>query len=92
MTTSQAKQVAILADLAGELPKARSGEYAGDSRLRKLQVYPISNYGTIQIGTHRFCEVVSGQEDRAASQSQFLQVWQNKEDVWKITRALSYDP
>ena len=53
-----------------------------------LQVYPLGNYGAIQIGEHRFCHVENGKDD--CGNFQFVHVWQKKEGQWKISRVISY--
>ena len=54
-----------------------------------LQVYPIKNYGAIQIGAHRFCHDENGKPDCGVFQ--FVHLWQKKDGKWKLTRVISYD-
>ena len=54
-----------------------------------LKVYPIKNYGAIQIGSHRFCHDENGKADCGVFQ--FVHVWQKKDGKWKLTRVISYD-
>ncbi|HEY0160918.1 MAG TPA: nuclear transport factor 2 family protein [Thermoanaerobaculia bacterium] len=54
-----------------------------------LEVYPIRDYGAIQVGAHRFCHVEDGRND--CGTFRFLHVWQKQERGWRITRAVSYD-
>jgi len=53
-----------------------------------LEVYPIANYGAVEIGVHRFHH--PGQEDNIG-EAKFIHLWQNKDGVWKITRVISFD-
>ncbi len=53
-----------------------------------LQVYPLGNYGAIQIGEHRFCHIENGKND--CGNFQFVHVWQKKDGQWKISRVISY--
>ncbi len=53
-----------------------------------LQVYPIANYGAVEIGVHRFHH--PGHDDEVG-EAQFITLWQNKDGVWQITRAISFD-
>lgn len=55
-----------------------------------LRVYPIANYGAVQVGIHRFYEVTDGQE-KPGSIAKFIHLWNNKNGGWKISRVLSYD-
>lgn len=54
-----------------------------------LQVYPIKDYGAIEIGAHRFCHQEDGKDDCGVFQ--FVQIWQKKNGGWKVTRVVSYD-
>ena len=54
-----------------------------------LEVYPIKDYGAIQIGTHRFCHVENGKQD--CGTFKFVHVWKKIGDEWKIARVVSYD-
>ena len=52
-----------------------------------LKVYPIKDFGAIEEGEHRFCNVVSGECEGSAK---FLMIWQNKNGKWRMTRVISY--
>ena len=55
-----------------------------------LEVYPIANYGAVEIGVHRFHH--PGHEDAgSAGEAKFIHLWENKDGVWKITRVISFD-
>jgi hypothetical protein len=55
-----------------------------------LEVYPIANYGAVEIGVHRFHH--PGHENtEPVGEAKFLMLWQNKGGVWKITRVFSFD-
>ena len=53
-----------------------------------LEVYPIPNYGAVQIGAHRFCHDDNGKPD--CGLFKFVHVWQKKDGNWKLTRVVSY--
>jgi Domain of unknown function (DUF4440) len=53
-----------------------------------MQVYPIKNYGAIQVGEHQFCHVENGKDD--CGTFKFLHIWRKAHDRWQITRAISY--
>jgi ketosteroid isomerase-like protein len=53
-----------------------------------LEVYPIKNYGAIEIGAHRFCHTEKGKEECGAFK--FVHVWRKVEDSWKLSRVISY--
>ncbi|RAP58590.1 DUF4440 domain-containing protein [Oleiagrimonas sp. MCCC 1A03011] len=52
-----------------------------------LEVFPIKNYGAIEQGRHKFCEIKS---DKCFGEAQFLIVWHQTSDKWVATRILSY--
>ncbi|WP_292636539.1 nuclear transport factor 2 family protein [Novosphingobium sp.] len=52
-----------------------------------LRIYPIKDYGAIEEGEHRFCELASGQCEGIA---RFVMVWAHRADGWRITNVLSY--
>lgn len=55
-----------------------------------LEVYPIANYGAVEIGVHRFHH--PGQENaESAGEAKFIHLWQTKAGVWKVTRVISFD-
>ncbi len=68
-----------------------------DSKLRRelvessLEVHPISNYGAIEMGSHRFFQTAGGQNEREVTVSRFVHLWQKTGDQWKISRAFSFD-
>ena len=55
-----------------------------------LEVYPLANFGAVEIGTHRFHH--PGHEDtEAVGEAKFIHLWQNTNGAWKITRVISFD-
>jgi len=53
-----------------------------------LEVYPIANYGAVEIGVHRFHHP---KDTGDVGEAKFIHLWQNKDGVWKITRVISFD-
>ena len=53
-----------------------------------LQVYPIKDYGAMEIGRHRFCHKENGKDD--CGTFGFAMVWRKTGSSWKISRVLSY--
>jgi hypothetical protein len=52
-----------------------------------IEVYPINNYGAIEIGFHRF---YNNQEPEAESKpSKFVIVWKKENENWTITKVIS---
>lgn len=52
-----------------------------------LRVYPIKDFGAIEEGEHRFCQLPNGACEGSAK---FLMIWQNKNGHWLLTRVVSY--
>jgi Domain of unknown function (DUF4440) len=55
-----------------------------------LEVYPIKEYGAIQIGQHRFYNRESG-EEKLGGTFKFVHIWQKRGEQWVVTRVVSYD-
>lgn len=53
-----------------------------------LEVYPLKNYGAIEIGEHRFCHKENGKDDCGVFK--FAMIWRKTGDSWKISRVISY--
>ena len=51
-----------------------------------VEVYPINNYGAVEIGYHRFHNLV---EKSISRPGKFITIWQRKGDGWQITRIVS---
>jgi hypothetical protein len=54
-----------------------------------LEVYPIKDYGAIQVGVHTFCHPENGKMD--CGTFKFVHIWKKIGNDWKITRVVSYD-
>jgi hypothetical protein len=53
-----------------------------------LEIYPIPNYGAMEIGAHTFCHQEKGKQD--CGTFKFVHVWKKIGNEWKITRVVSY--
>jgi ketosteroid isomerase-like protein len=68
--------------------------FAGTPDIRRdlepgsLQVYPIKDYGAMEIGRHRFCHKENRKDE--CGTFGFAMVWRKTGDSWKISRVLSY--
>lgn len=52
-----------------------------------FKVFQIKDFGAIEQGSHRFCQLASGKCDGLAD---FVIVWSHRSGSWQITRVLSY--
>lgn len=84
----------FLDGIAATCARQKTGE---DYRARRevvpgtLKVYPLENYGAVEIGVHRFYQLLPGKPEKLVEVSQFTHVWKKEESGWKLARALSYD-
>ena len=53
-----------------------------------LEVYPIAGYGAVEMGVHRFHHP---DDESNVGEAKFVQLWQNKDGGWKISRVISFD-
>ncbi len=73
-----------------DIQKYICGKVRRDLVAGTLEVYPIKDYGAVELGTHRFHH--PGHDDtEQVGEAKFVTLWQNKGGDWKITRAISYD-
>ncbi|MEX2591243.1 MAG: nuclear transport factor 2 family protein [Anditalea sp.] len=56
-----------------------------------LEVYPLQNFGAIEIGTHYYFQSKNGQTEKKVEVAKFTHIWKKKDNKWKISRVLSYD-
>jgi len=54
-----------------------------------LEVYPIPDYGAMEIGSHTFCHFENGKKECATFK--FVHIWNKTDKQWKISRVISYD-
>jgi hypothetical protein len=54
-----------------------------------IEVYPMKNFGAVQIGVHRFEHPKTPSNKPGIAK--FVHLWQFKDGAWKITRVLSFD-
>ena len=52
-----------------------------------LEVHPITSYGAVQTGEHRFYLTQKGQTEKLDGVSKFVMLWQKKDGEWRISRA-----
>jgi ketosteroid isomerase-like protein len=88
---SSAKE--FIASVAGTCARQKTGE---DYRARReviagtLQVYPLNNYGAVEVGEHRFFQLLPGKPEKLVEVSLFTHVWKKEGGSWKLARVLSY--
>lgn len=55
-----------------------------------LEVYPLKNYGAVEIAVHRIYHTNKGQTEKLSGEYKFIHVWQLINGQWKIARIISY--
>lgn len=53
-----------------------------------LEVYPIADYGAVEIGVHRFYHPG---EPNNIGEAKFIILWHQKDGKWMVTRTISFD-
>jgi hypothetical protein len=56
-----------------------------------LEVFPIKDYGAIQLGSHRFYIRNKGEAENLDGTFRFVHLWKNENGRWKIARVVSFD-
>jgi len=55
-----------------------------------LEVYPVGNYGAVEIGTHNFYRTLPDQPEKLTTVAKFVHIWQRDGQQWRISRIISY--
>ena len=53
-----------------------------------LEVYPVKDYGAIEVGSHQFCHLQNGKDE--CGTFRFVHLWRKGAGAWKISRVVSY--
>jgi hypothetical protein len=58
-----------------------------------LEVFPLQDYGAIEVGQHTFCNMVETPvcKDETNGIGKFFMLWQKQGDQYRLTRVISYD-
>lgn len=54
-----------------------------------MEVYPVKDFGAMQIGMHRFRHIENGKMEYGTFK--FVHIWKKGDGAWKLTRVISYD-
>ena len=52
-----------------------------------VEVYPINNFGAVQIGYHKFFN--NQEPDAISNPSKFIAIWKEKDGTWQMNRIVS---
>ena len=53
-----------------------------------LEVFPVKNYGAMEVGRHRFCHHEAGKAE--CGTFSFVHIWRRTNNGWQIARVISY--
>lgn len=81
--TSYEENMNAFADLFGRDNGLRRDLVPGS-----LEVYPVQDYGAIEVGEHTFCHGEDGAKD--CGTFPFVMVWRKEGSTWKVSRVISY--
>ncbi len=75
-------------DVMDGIAKNICGKVTRELVAGSIEVYPINNFGAIQMGLHRF---YNNQEPvgTPSKAGKFITIWKNESGNWKITRVIS---
>jgi hypothetical protein len=77
-------------DLTESVSKYICGKVRREIVPGTIEVYPMKDYGAIEIGVHRFTH--PGHDDvEAVGEAKFVHLWRLKDGKWTVTRLLSFD-
>jgi hypothetical protein len=62
------------------------GKVTRDLLKGSIEVYPINNYGAVEMGYHRFHNKT---ENVTGNYARFILIWRHENGQWKITRVVS---
>lgn len=77
------------ADLVSSVRKYICGKVTRELEIDTLEIYPMDNFGALEIGTHRFRHPSDPNEKDGLGK--FVEIWQNQNGAWKLVRVISYD-
>lgn len=97
LDTLVSEEIEFFHDIGGlltskqELLKALENNICGKVRREliegSIEVYPIHNYGAIQMGYHKFYN--KEEPDAESIPSKFISTWKNENGRWRITKVIS---
>ncbi|MDI4635696.1 nuclear transport factor 2 family protein [Pelomonas sp. V22] len=64
------------------------GKFRREPIAGTMVVYPLENFGAIQMGDHKFC---TPDGSRCEGKGKYVNVWQRKGERWEMMRVLSYE-
>jgi hypothetical protein len=76
-------------DLTESVKKDICGKVRRELVPGTLEVYPIHDYGAVELGTHRFHHP-NAEATEPVGEAKFMMLWEYKNGAWKITRVISY--
>jgi Domain of unknown function (DUF4440) len=70
---------------------AKENEFVREELKKEtLRIYPMGDFGAIEVGTHYFYTKIAGEAEKLTSSPDFIQIWEKENGQWKVTRVISY--
>ena len=73
-------------DLVRSIQNNICGKVTREVLKGSIEVYPIPNYGAVEMGAHRFYNI---QEKGHSRFSRFVHIWHRENGEWRISRVIS---
>ena len=54
-----------------------------------LHVYPLNDHGAVEVGEHRFFQLLPGKPEKPVEVSLFTHVWKQDAGSWKLARVIA---
>ena len=74
-------------ELINALEKNICGKVTRELLQGSIEVYPIKDYGAVQIGYHKFHNKM--EPEAIPKPSKFIMIWHNDRGTWKISKVVS---
>lgn len=89
LTESRTKEMADIKIFCGE---QRQRQHLRRELIKgTLKVYPVNNFGAIETGEHVFYLQINDGTEKLVAQARYTLVWKMENEMWRISRNLSYD-
>ena len=74
-------------ELLDAIEKNICGKVTRELVAGSIEVYPIKDYGAVQIGLHKFYN--NQEPDAPSNPSKFITIWKNENGVWQMAKVIS---
>ena len=89
----ESSRAKFLADLKGHCDRVKTGvDFPARRELvdGSLEIWPIDNYGALELGTHRFYARLPGKPETLTETGNFTILWKQVDGKWLMAESISY--